>query len=43
LLAAYTNPLAKKLRIDPPAAEQRLQFLEELLLSELRRRDRRLV
>jgi uncharacterized RDD family membrane protein YckC len=43
LLTAYTAPLAKKLRVDPPPAELRLRFLEDLLLAELRRRDRQLV
>jgi uncharacterized RDD family membrane protein YckC len=43
LLTAYAAPLAKKLRIEPPPAELRLRFLEDLLLAELRRRDRQLV
>jgi uncharacterized RDD family membrane protein YckC len=43
LLEAYVTPLAKKTRVELPPANQRLQFLEELLLAELRRRDRKLV
>jgi hypothetical protein len=30
-------------RIEPPPTDQRLRFLEGLLLAELRRRDRQLV
>jgi uncharacterized RDD family membrane protein YckC len=43
LLAAYTMPLAKKIGVEPPAPAERLQFLEDLLAAELRRRDRKLV
>jgi uncharacterized RDD family membrane protein YckC len=43
LLTAYAAPLAKKMRIEPPPTDQRLRFLEDLLLAELRRRDRQLV
>ena len=43
LLTAYATPLAKKMRVEPPPADQRLRFLEDLLLAELRRRDRQLV
>lgn len=43
LLTAYTAPLARKIQIDPPSAELRLRFLEDLLQAELRRRDRKLV
>jgi hypothetical protein len=43
LLEAYATPLARKIRVDPPPAELRLRFLEDLLLAELRRRDRNLV
>jgi uncharacterized RDD family membrane protein YckC len=43
LLTAYAAPLAKKMHLEPPPAAQRLRFLEDLLLAELRRRDRQLV
>jgi uncharacterized RDD family membrane protein YckC len=43
LLRAYAGPLAKKMRIEPPPGDQQLRFLEDLLLAELRRRDRNLV
>ena len=42
LLTAYAIRLAKKARVVPPPAEQRLRFLEDPLLAELRRRDRSL-
>jgi hypothetical protein len=31
------------MRIEPPPGDQQLRFLEDLLLAELRRRDRQLV
>jgi uncharacterized RDD family membrane protein YckC len=43
LVTAYSGQLAKKLGVDPPPADQRLRFLEDLFSAELRRRERNLV
>lgn len=43
LLDTYTRQVAKKLRIDLPAVNDQMQFLEDLFAAELRRRDRTLV
>jgi len=42
LLGKVCVPLAGRLKMDPPPAEDRLRFLEEFLAAELRRQHRRL-
>jgi hypothetical protein len=39
----FARNLAKKLRVEPPSAEQQQRFLEDLFAAELRRQDRSLV
>jgi uncharacterized RDD family membrane protein YckC len=43
LLLLVTAQVVAKLHVEPPPAEQQLQFLEDLLIAELRRRDRSLI
>lgn len=40
LAGVFSARLAKKLNVEPPAAEMQLQFLQDLLVAEFRRRDR---
>ena len=40
LLETMVEPLARKLKVDPPEVSQRLRFLEDLLATELRRQQR---
>lgn len=43
LLRTFADQIARKLKIDPPASNERVRFLEDLFAAELRRQDRALV
>jgi hypothetical protein len=42
LLDSLLNPLARRLKVDPPPTADRLRFLEDLLSAEYRRQSRSL-
>jgi uncharacterized RDD family membrane protein YckC len=42
LLHAFSEPLAKRLEVEPPDAPQRMRFLQDLLTAEFRRQYRQL-
>jgi uncharacterized RDD family membrane protein YckC len=43
LLDKFAEQIAKKLRVEPPPADQQMRFLEDVFAAELRRQDRSLV